>query len=431
MINFGFIKKFNNNNKGMSLVEMLVGIGILSVSVGPLLYMFVYTTKYNAKAKLKQRATNAAVTVMETLKSNGLEKTKTKFDAGTFLPGSSMTYTVAFNEDPLHPGVPGTDISDAVYSISGMKFNPADTKTYDVTIDVTPGTEATIDRTPLYSKYDDVLFIENTADSVFFDPYEVVDYLIGASNTHGVNSAEISEVTVGRRIDVDIVDANTVTVGYSYSGVYKINGASHSFSLSSSEVKIDGTSKPIEPAFATQFTNLTKTLNVEAPVGESAKPLRDVYFYYFPVYVNRTQSGTSEYSVKTTKDQFYFSNNYAPVNVYLFKQKDAGKMDDTRLKTEENRYELEPHKAAGLNYDITLFDAVYANLGALSDTSLHPDIFATVIDGGASANINLRHGLSNTDTIPLTSNITVTITNPSPKPGENPTLAELRGTLLR
>ncbi len=437
MLNFGFLRKFHNDNKGMSLVEMLVGIGILSVSVGPLLYMFVYTTQFNAKAKVKQRASNAASSVMETLKSYGVDGTKDRFDAGSFLAGSTATYSYSYHINP-GTGLPGDNPSDASYTITGMKFSDGtETKTYNVTIELTPGTEATIDRTPLYSKYDDVLFVEDPAWTKYYDPYKVIDYLIGAGNPSGVDSKLISEVTVRRSVNVNVVDSNTVIVEYGFTGSYIYNGVTLYFMLASDGGNVNSTSSysadaPFNYSVPRNSTlavpELQKVLKV-ADNGGVLKPLRDVYLYYYPVYVNRTSDPSVAYSVKTNKDCFYFSNNYSAVNVYLFKQKDAGKMSDTRLKTEESRYELEPHKTVGLNYNINLYDAVNANLGDLSASS--PNIFASVIDAGASADLILLRGLDNTDTIPLTSNVTITVTDPSPKAGGDPTLAEIRGTLLR
>lgn len=430
MINFGFLKKFKNDNKGMSLVEMIVGIGILSVSVGPLLYMFVYTTKYNAKAKVKQRATNAAVSVMESFKANGLEGAKKKFDAGNFIvgqpAGTGYSYTLTDNT-PLDPDDDDFDIAEGTYSISDMTFSDGtETKKYDVTVEVSHGTEATVDRTPLYSKYDDIIFVEDPAISKYFDPYEAANYLIGAGNTFGVDSTEISEITVGRSINIDIVDSKTVTVEYSYSGTYRINGSDKPFSLSSASANVKGLSWP-------GLAELKQTLTLTAQEDGSFRTLRDVYFYYYPVYVQRTLEEGVTYSVKTSKDKFYFSNHYDDIDFYLFKQKNSAKFSsDLRLKTEESRYSLEPHRTSGMQHDINLYDAVYANLGALNDATATPNIFSSVIDVGAPAgNLTLNYGLSNVDTIPLTAYVTITVSDPSAVPGTDPNLAVLTGTLLR
>ena len=138
-------RKLKNDNRGMSLVETLVAIAILSVAIGPLLYMFVFTTKYNAKAKLKQRATNAAVTVMENMKATSLDSFYKQFaiDADT---GAHLDPTPFLYNDTGATYSVGSDVSDlnftGKYWINDMSFSDAGvagSPKYDVRIDVKNG----------------------------------------------------------------------------------------------------------------------------------------------------------------------------------------------------------------------------------------------------------------------------------------------------
>ena len=90
--------KLQQNNKGFSLIELLVAVAILAVIVTPFLMAFLTTTRINASTKNQQRAKFAATNVMEDIRSRSVEdvladeKTK-KQDDGTYL------YTTTQNSD--------------------------------------------------------------------------------------------------------------------------------------------------------------------------------------------------------------------------------------------------------------------------------------------------------------------------------------------
>ncbi len=68
------------NNKGLTLVELLVTVTILAIIVLPLLRGFVISAHTNAKAKEKLRTTEIAQNIMEGLKSNSLEDISRQFN---------------------------------------------------------------------------------------------------------------------------------------------------------------------------------------------------------------------------------------------------------------------------------------------------------------------------------------------------------------
>ena len=68
---------FNNqkklNNKGVTLVELLVSITMLSIVVGAFYSCFVLAAKTNAKAKLAHKATSLAQNLMENIKAEDMD----------------------------------------------------------------------------------------------------------------------------------------------------------------------------------------------------------------------------------------------------------------------------------------------------------------------------------------------------------------------
>lgn len=69
------------NNKGMSLVEIIIAMVILTIVVIPVLQVLITTTGFNTRAKQKQMTMNTAEAVMETFKAYDLEELCKMYDA--------------------------------------------------------------------------------------------------------------------------------------------------------------------------------------------------------------------------------------------------------------------------------------------------------------------------------------------------------------
>lgn len=75
------------NNKGMSLVEILVAIVLLSVALMPLMHSFLQVTHFSMKGRELQQTTAVAQTVMENFKAYDIKGIAKKFDDNNFLTG--------------------------------------------------------------------------------------------------------------------------------------------------------------------------------------------------------------------------------------------------------------------------------------------------------------------------------------------------------
>ena len=104
------MKKWENryklNNRGMSLIEILVAIAILAIVTGPILHSFVTAIKLNAKAKENQRATTAAQSIMEGFKAYDLEELCWQF-------GGSHPFYVVANAGDVYAIDPNNLVSGA------------------------------------------------------------------------------------------------------------------------------------------------------------------------------------------------------------------------------------------------------------------------------------------------------------------------------
>lgn len=101
--------KIITDNKGLSLVEVIVAIMILSLVVVPTLHSITMAMGYNQKARIRQSVTVSAESVMEVFKGYDMESLRAAFDAGAIdginTEGGSFSYTpnpVTSESDPIN-----------------------------------------------------------------------------------------------------------------------------------------------------------------------------------------------------------------------------------------------------------------------------------------------------------------------------------------
>ena len=83
-------KKRKLNNSGMTLVEIIVAIALLSIAIVPLMYAFVNVARFSGKARGLQQETVIAYTVMENCKALSAEEIEEQMTNGTFLAGMTV-----------------------------------------------------------------------------------------------------------------------------------------------------------------------------------------------------------------------------------------------------------------------------------------------------------------------------------------------------
>lgn len=77
------MKRLKENDRGFSLVEVLVAVMILAIVITPFLHSFVTTANTNRKAKENHRATVLAQSIVENCKAETLESITKQFDYPT------------------------------------------------------------------------------------------------------------------------------------------------------------------------------------------------------------------------------------------------------------------------------------------------------------------------------------------------------------
>lgn len=323
--NNNLFKKLHKNQKGMSLVELIIAVTIMSVAIAPLLYSFAHSARYNAKAKKAQRATSAAQTVMENIKAYNLDSVYEKFcvdpldstkhiDEVPFLyknPTAVYSTTNTYNANAGYSDKMGT------YKITGMKMSdgPSDSHLYDVDITIAPDKTESLPTYHVYNPSIDALYEENSeSEGMYaFDPYFVATACVKNS---GVPSENIKHIEMERTATL-VFDDTTMRVDYLYK--YKLYSTPDD-----------------NPAAVLASGDFPKSISVDR--GDSATRLRDIYYYYYPAYDNRlgTEDGGGGINpgiIHVYADYLNIKNTTTdhdtePVNVYVFKQRDVALLSD-------------------------------------------------------------------------------------------------------
>lgn len=143
--------KLHKDERGMSLVEVIIAMTILGLVAVPVLHSLTTSMVYNKKARNRQEMTLTAESIMETFKGYDLDSLKTRFSAGG---GGVEGITLAtpgeteYNSDPdtgtgFHYIYDSSMLSDptavgGIYTFSINDMKAENGQFYDVTITATP-----------------------------------------------------------------------------------------------------------------------------------------------------------------------------------------------------------------------------------------------------------------------------------------------------
>lgn len=373
MQNSGSQRKRKLNNRGLSLVEVMVGIVILAIVTGPLLSSFVSAMRFNQRAKERQRTTTAAQSIMEGFKAYDVEALCWQFSGDAAYPfrvianvnpaaGVPSGEEGAVWEEALSDrdgdGVPDTSIvlqadgtyafkpaSDGHYAFAmqniSFKIDASDTaKLYDARVEIRPkaplpdadfnGTKEMVSFENMNSYLDAVYKQPASQDQLAYT--QILNLLLDELNDQDESEQEFlledldtDKLYVSKTMEVLIESPSagvcivSVKTTYHYETVhypYEAADGSEQELLFSGE--LDAAGSP------------TVIYNNELTAAEGAR-LENVYLYYYPAYKNVAD-------VKINAETVLLQNNSGEgKNIYLIKQVN-GLLSNGRLLTCENSY---------------------------------------------------------------------------------------------
>ncbi|MCH5274829.1 MAG: prepilin-type N-terminal cleavage/methylation domain-containing protein [Lachnospiraceae bacterium] len=386
------------NNKGMSLIEILVAVIILAIVSGPLLHALVTSIKLNTKAKENQSVNTMGQSIMEGLKAYDMEQLCRQFNGGSMrlISGEQISTDVLNLTSWYEVGASdrnGDGVIDAEVSIDPANgtFLPApdgkyefvltnvkcegiyNDKYYDIKIDISPktGWHAALDMENINEYLDAVYRQSMNMDQAVYSQImsSILDefteqFNAGAEHEetfdlHDLESMQDS-LTVDKVVTVEVKEESganivTITTQYNYTAKYKYtddDGSLRNFTISGTKY-VDESASPVVCVDASDPNRPSTTVydNTDAEVEGVRPQLENVYLYYYPAY---SISGVDIHS-----ETINLVNNTSAKNFYLVKQINNN-LSNAKLSNCESDYA--PKVTVTASGPITLYHNLQENL---------------------------------------------------------------------
>ncbi len=371
------LNKHKLNNRGMSLIEVMVAVIILAVVSIPLLHAFTTSARYSLRAKERQRVTYAAQGIMEGMKAYDLANISCQFNglegfslySGTVgsvweVPtedrnGDGTLDVSAWDEGGKHMFLP-TSSNTYTFGLKDINF---DGKLYDARLLLFPNAASVsminvstpremnayldgIYRQPLNQ---DMAVLETMQNKVLEElllrDHNFV-YTLSDIDTDKISIDKVTTITINK--DSGNPNINMVNVVSEYQ--YRITNYPYYNDMFLPAVF----SKNFDPI----STVVSEIYNNTDTVAQGAM-LQNVYAYFYPAY-NNEATGLPI----LTETIRIVNNTGVEKNVYLIKQRRDGISDGT-LNTCENSY---TPRIEGSGSGIVLYHNLDTNLSGISST---------------------------------------------------------------
>lgn len=338
------------NNAGMSLVEVIVAMAILSVVILGVLYSFVYSARFNARSRERQQTTAAAQTVMEYFKAYSVQSIYDDFAGSSFSlnegNGTACTGT---------PGGPMT------FDIEGMKY---EREPYDVRVSLSGHSSAAANVTTLNYETPTqehaamyVGYAGMDADALtkimglVAQKWSDMEDPSHTAVSHLDSEVDSSKINITKReltVDVSNTSGNYVaTVSCSY--YFEVNDYPYT--------EADGTSSTFNYSgtYDVDWSGVAGgSPSLSKEIFNQSTALESLTLYYYPAYRYVPSSGDPSAPVRVGEDRININNSTGTrIKCYIYKQKNLA-VSDSRLSTSENMYEVDLYLKNAMVYDDNL-----------------------------------------------------------------------------
>lgn len=346
-----------SDNKGFTLIEVLIAVMVLAIVIVPMLHSFVSSHRVNAKSKQYMRATTLAQDEMEIFEKEKLEDLidTTKFSYNVSGPDGNGCYVF------LREGIN----NDSAGSTASR---------FDVEVTLDPERAASSGR--YYDKNTQSLFYMNTigrTDSAVYvqtvrnasnlKSYDdtIYEYFTANKLSTGLGSSwgpeEFGE-KLARRIKVKVYQENN---GLNVATIVKVT---YEYVLCAAGVMPTGYDVYSEDAVI--FNNSAQSVDADGNLPE----LKSVYLFYAPRYKGYSPSSFIDYTVdgetntyKTNEDWIVIDNEAKlPIDVYVVRQDTFIDGSSTEIEKIPLAYQPKLEIHDGLDADDHTIGHYYTNL---------------------------------------------------------------------
>lgn len=396
------LRRFVMNNKGLSLVEVMVAITLLTIVSVALLKSFSMAANINKKAKEKQNALTIAESIMEGFKAYDLQSINDQFGTGVSVDDFKL-YNLDSGASKSLSGTNNFDLSnvtaggkkyDAKIRVDGSS-NAEHNKTMNKVDNLAGGVDAVFEQEPqeqidLMRKIYTDLSAQSDFDSTAMPSHMFLD-----RSAIDVLSRVLT-VTIS---DTEVNVTSTYTYNVTNMDYTKTDGSVGTFSQSGVIYTIDSTVTGALGNYSKY--HITPGANIE-----------DVYLFYYPAY---SYAVSVPSLLPVANDSIDIENNSTGKNVYLVKQLDTVNFSSTTLRNlAEGSYSVTISKTT--SNGVNLFHN-FPTDGSVGGPSYSLNGFTTSEDKQAL--------WDSSSTIPLVYNVTIEIYNA----GESDCIFTLNGTV--
>lgn len=372
------------NHKGLSLVEVIIAVVILSVVVTATMRLFVSSVGYNVKSRDAQRAITVAESTMESFKAYHLKDLCLQFGAGsggTPFKGVSSDATTTWSVTAKNGGStePALDSENELIPtnteyVFWIYDAVEENRHYDVKVTVQKAKSEKVLKMDDMNPYRDMVYrllevdatdgvaqVTDVAKNEIATLPNPADLLGGGTLTF----ADVTLTTLQRNIvltaEHDAAGADTVKleISYDYDGEYSYTYPSTSGGTGSHTKTVTVPfAGNIEKVFD-ETTGATSEIiyNNKDTVASVGGTLKNIYLYYYPMY-DDAMSGVTSAKDNIKVDCSALSGD---IEAHISKQKST-LYSDTAL----NNYESGYYVNVDLSGNVSLTHNLTENLGGVS-----------------------------------------------------------------
>ena len=381
------------NNKGYSMVEIIIAVVILSIVAIPLLNSFITSIRVNTRSKEMQRVTAAAESIMEGFKAYHYDDLVTQFKGSNFKIYANASMEAhsckaadtnpAMKVSTINNKNNATTVDTAEFYMKGLDYQG---QKYDAKITIAPYVDAANYKhngTKEYNAfermngYKDGVYtqtLESITNSYYSLKTQIASKLnevdkiygyIGADPTRGYNadSLDINKIEVFRETTVTIEDKK-VKVDIKYYAKTK----NYPYYDASGNIQLLNFTTPDLPSSEVVYDT--------SAIADAGAKLDNLFLFIYPVY----KSTDSGYMFESDKYDISYTGS-RDVNVFFVKQFNST-IPLSKLVTCENLFPI-----TGSVSHVNFYHNIDENLG---NESMHTGKTAPLsLLGGASNHVGL------------------------------------------
>ncbi len=290
------MKRFIKDNRGMTLIELLIAITILGIVAGPLLNGFLTSAQTEVKARRMGEVTSVAQNIMETVEGNYLEDLIVDYDA---------IFKASFGDD-IKSALSTIGENNHVISLEDLPSTGA--RTYTATVEINPLAEINDKELSDYTSMD-------------------VVYQVGKSDVTGDRTITLTVTQTvtqtGNEIKFELEDDKGEATGSTGDQVTDSTTESGSTggttdSGSTEDTTEDNTGESGSGLTGGATGTTVRNENVCIYTQTAAGEMPSVYLFYYPSY--KTDGGTPTVYKDTIK---IVNEDNLKFDLFLIKQQDT------------------------------------------------------------------------------------------------------------